>query len=622
MAKLTNIEELPIALDSVCAVPYNNHIYLFGGRDDNGDEVNTIYEYTPNSNNYAILTHTLPTPLSGIKGVAVGPYIYLFATVGLTHKIYTFDEVNGVVDTTKTTSINPDEFCLDVEGYNLILLTWSNNYECINLDTDWTISSIAQYTDTESKLGNIKNWIDLHYYYAIKNNKIYMYEMDDTSVGDEVDQITIPTTCGYLRQIICYSGYDNVRKASYLLFTKVNGSYDQYFVYRFDSETRELVRQYYLESQFNDYNYFGYCSGVVTDKGYLFGGAYQNMYNVDWAFELDFRYPEIYISYNSTYITPSNQTHYVERGSNYNVSLTQRIINNAYVDINIDHVYYGNDDVKDDLTKCQIDDRSPLRGTVDVRVKKIYNDVYIDASYIRFHKVNIIKSDGVSFSNTSKQWIYANDWVSTITLGNHYTVIDFKITDYLGNDIKNYVYDDATKTITLNRTDWSLYRNVDITLIAEVTDVYMTLYQNTSNERTVDKTLVQIKEVTGYLRDETSIINPSILIDTTGEGNYILNCNYVYVENLQRYYYIRSIDFVRKNLWRINLHVDVLMSYKDKISDLRCLISRSASEWYSRVPNNELVLASSPIIDVEEIPNDVFDSTDGLNKCILITALN
>ena len=619
MAKLTNIKELPVAMDSTCAVPFNNHIYLFGGRDDNGDELDTIYEYTPNSNEYAILNFTLPTPLSNIKGVAVYNYIYLFATVGLVNKIYTFDLENGVVDTTKTTTIIPDEFCLDPEGYNLILLTWSNNYECINLDTDWTISSISQYTDTESKLGNIKNWIDLHYYYAIKNNKIYMYEMDDTSVGDEVDVITIPTTCGYLSQIICYSGYDRVRKASYLLLTKVNGSYDQYYVYRFDSETRELVRQYYLETQFNDYNYFGYCSGTVTDKGYLFGGAYENMYNVDWAFELDFRYPEIYISYNSTYVRPSNQKHYVERGENYFVSLSQIVINNAYVDVNIDHVYYGGVDIKDDITKCLIDDRSPLKPSVDVRVKKVYNDLYIVVSYIRYHKVNIIKSEGVTFSNTSKQWKLNNDWVSTISLDTDYNITDFTITDYLGNDIKSSVYDDATKTITLDRTDWSLYRNVDIKLFAEVTDVLLTLYQNTSNERTVNKNITSIKEVTGILREETSITNPSILIETT--GNYILECNYVYIKNLQRYYYIRSIDFVRKNLWRINLHIDVLMTYKDKIADMRCLISRASSEWFSRIQDSEVILASSPIIDVEEIPNNIFDATEGLTKCILITTL-
>lgn len=619
MAKLSNIKNLPIALMGVCAVPYNNHIYLFGGIDNNGDEVDTIYEYTPGSDNYATIGFTLPVPMSGIRGVTVGPYIYLFATVGITNKIYTFDLENGVVDTNKTTSIIPDEFCLDREGYNLILLSWGSNYECINLDSDWTISSIAQYTDTESKLGNIKNWIDLHYYYAIKNNKIYMYEMDDTSVGDEVDQITIPTTCGYCRELICYSGYDNVRKASYLLFTKVNGSYNTYYVYRFDSETRELVRQYYLESQFNEYDYFGHCPGTVTDKAYLFGGNYQNDLNVDWAFELDFRYPEIYISYNSTYVKPSNQKHYIERGENYFVNLSQIVINDAYVDVNIDHVYYGGVDIKDDRNKCLIDDRSPLKPSVDVSVKKVYNDLYIEVSYIRYHKVNIIKSEGVTFSNTSKLWKLNNDWISTISLDTDYNVTDFTITDYLGNDIKSSVYDDDTKTITLNRTDWSLYRNVDIKLFAEVTDVILTLYQNTSNERTVDKNITFIKEVTGVLREETSITNPSILIETT--GNYILECNYVYIKNLQRYYYIRSIDFVRKNLWRINLHIDVLMSYKDKIKDMRCLISRSSVEFYSRIPNSEVILASSPIIDVDEIPNDIFDATEGLTKCILITTL-
>ena len=626
MAKISNIKFLPTPLESACAVTKNNQIYFFGGRDSNGDPVDTIFKYDIASDTYIQLNDTLPSGgYYGMKGIAVGNYIYLFGGIdnmfANNSKIYSYQEVSGITDTGYTTQYTVDEFCLEPEGYNLILLTYNYNYECINFNTDWTIQSIYQISDLDDKLGTIHNWVDLHYYYAIKNNKIYMYDFDDTNIGDEIDEVTIPTVCGYCRLVVPYTGYTRTKPPSYLLFTKVNGSYTQYNIYRFDVENRELVRLRYMETQLNDFSDFACVMGNVDNIVYTFGGTYQMDFPTDVSLELDFRYPEIYISYNATYMTPSNQTHYVERGNNYNVALTQRIINNAYVDINIDHVYYGNTDVKDDSTKCIIDDRSPLRGTVDVGVKKIYNDIYIVASYVRFHKVNILKSEGVTFSNTSKQWIYSNDWVSTITLKDHYSVVDFKITDYLGNDIKNYVYDDATKTITLNRTDWSLYRNVDITLIADATDVYMTLYQNTSNERTVDKSLIKIKEVTGYLRDETSITNPSIIIDTSGEGNYILNCNYVYIENLQRYYYIRSIDFVRKNLWRINLRIDVLMSYKDKIRDMRCLISRASSEYYSRIPDSEVILASSPIIDVEEIPNDVFNLDDPVEDNFLITAL-
>lgn len=61
----------------------------------------------------------------------------------------------------------------------------------------------------------------------------------------------------------------------------------------------------------------------------------------------------------------------------------------------------------------------------------------------------------------------------------------------------------------------------------------------------------------GDLRETTDILNPSIII----EYNTYPAANYAHIPALNRYYFIRDIVSERKNLWRLEMHVDVLMTY-------------------------------------------------------------
>ena len=61
----------------------------------------------------------------------------------------------------------------------------------------------------------------------------------------------------------------------------------------------------------------------------------------------------------------------------------------------------------------------------------------------------------------------------------------------------------------------------------------------------------------GDLRDVTDVLNPSITI----EYNTYPAANYAYIPALNRYYFINDVVSERKNLWRLDMHVDVLMTY-------------------------------------------------------------
>lgn len=99
------------------------------------------------------------------------------------------------------------------------------------------------------------------------------------------------------------------------------------------------------------------------------------------------------------------------------------------------------------------------------------------------------------------------------------------------------------------------------------------LYVNSSEKQAINKTISSSETLTGALRDESSVINPSFLIQHLNPTGY----NYCYISEFVRYYFITDIVSVRTNLWRINCTVDVLMSFKTQILNLNVTVSDVSS---------------------------------------------
>lgn len=84
----------------------------------------------------------------------------------------------------------------------------------------------------------------------------------------------------------------------------------------------------------------------------------------------------------------------------------------------------------------------------------------------------------------------------------------------------------------------------------------------------LDKTLDDGVTVRGTLREQTSIIEPSIKTEFDCSGY-----NYIYIPAFNRYYFIVNIEVVNSSLWQIDCSVDVLMSYKDAINKLSAILN-------------------------------------------------
>lgn len=105
------------------------------------------------------------------------------------------------------------------------------------------------------------------------------------------------------------------------------------------------------------------------------------------------------------------------------------------------------------------------------------------------------------------------------------------------------------------------------------------LYTVKSAKNKLSKSLGKGKEMSGTLRKESSVMNPSIIIHSNDAMNdKIGQYNYVYIKKFNRYYFITNIQSVRTYIWRIDLHCDVLMSYKEQIKDLDVIVIKQEDD--------------------------------------------
>lgn len=142
----------------------------------------------------------------------------------------------------------------------------------------------------------------------------------------------------------------------------------------------------------------------------------------------------------------------------------------------------------------------------------------------------------------------------------------------------------------------------------------ISLFKTASENNRVVKTLIDEKQLSGELRNQTSVLNPSIRIES---ADNISSYNYAYISEFGRYYYITDIVSVRTNCWIVSLRCDVLMSYKDEIQGLNVILNNTQETGLSNY------LASPNWVNLVKTKTDIKVFPSGLSEqgeFILITA--
>lgn len=143
------------------------------------------------------------------------------------------------------------------------------------------------------------------------------------------------------------------------------------------------------------------------------------------------------------------------------------------------------------------------------------------------------------------------------------------------------------------------------------------LYNTTSDNRVLSKNIALIKEIDAELKDANDVISPTLKIQRFEGWEKV---NYIYIKSFNRYYYVNTIKQLLGNAILLDCSVDVLMSNKDAIRNLTCIIDKQEN---SSTAYSDKYLDDGSFITECRTFNSILNFPAGFNndgEFILITA--
>lgn len=101
--------------------------------------------------------------------------------------------------------------------------------------------------------------------------------------------------------------------------------------------------------------------------------------------------------------------------------------------------------------------------------------------------------------------------------------------------------------------------------------------QNQSENNKLDKTIANTFTYDGTLKNSTSIIAPTIIVQ--GNPSLFASCNYMDIAAFDRKYFIDDITVMATDIVEIKGRVDVLSSYADAIRQNTAILLRQENKW-------------------------------------------
>lgn len=137
----------------------------------------------------------------------------------------------------------------------------------------------------------------------------------------------------------------------------------------------------------------------------------------------------------------------------------------------------------------------------------------------------------------------------------------------------------------------------------------ITLYKNTNERNSLRPALSQIGNIlVGNFRESSSLINIQIRIEKPPLTIY--KANYMFIDELNRYYHINNITAERANIAIINATLDPLYTYYKEIINCPGIIARTESQSANNYLNdNEFSYSVIPAIIREKFSNSPTDTT-------------
>ena len=141
----------------------------------------------------------------------------------------------------------------------------------------------------------------------------------------------------------------------------------------------------------------------------------------------------------------------------------------------------------------------------------------------------------------------------------------------------------------------------------------LNLYKCSDGDNVINKTLKDKFTVNINLKRDVNIISPRLIIRNTDAIN-INAFNYCQIEELNRFYFIRSINNMGGNLWEVICECDVLETYKADIMS-------SNARYYRNLKTGDYVQGNIDFSEVKKISEHASDKGLGDDTAIILTTV-
>lgn len=139
-------------------------------------------------------------------------------------------------------------------------------------------------------------------------------------------------------------------------------------------------------------------------------------------------------------------------------------------------------------------------------------------------------------------------------------------------------------------------------------------YIMSEDRNKIGKTLTVLKTINAESNVKDLSLIDTVLFLSTMSVDEIKNYNYLYIHELNRYYFIENVSVTITGLYKLQLHCDLLETYKNDILDSFALINQSGNN--NKYYDGGYLSQSNYDVDIYK-SNKVFNSA----KTLVITTL-
>ena len=143
-------------------------------------------------------------------------------------------------------------------------------------------------------------------------------------------------------------------------------------------------------------------------------------------------------------------------------------------------------------------------------------------------------------------------------------------------------------------------------------NITLDLYRTPSDERMINKKLNEKFSFDKInLKQDCSITHPVFILGKTSSSEpmdtvgWWRKFNYCFCSNLDRYYFIRNVIYLKTGLVELQCDVDPLMSFKDDILNSTQLVTRQENKQQKYLPDQSLPIHSQVKNEIRQFGNNI-----------------